>query len=290
MNYRHYLVLIASLATVTGCDQMQSSNPADTGNAAAAAAATATATATATPAVEGVVVATVNNSPITQDVLDIYAAQRKAQPGNEQANTEEAILNELIALELMRQESIKKGLDSQPVVIATLNQTTRTTLAGAAIKDFMSSNPISDEAAKAVYDEQMGVAGKEYNARHILVADEETAKEVIKLLDGGSDFSELAKEKSTGPSGASGGKLGWFGAGQMVKPFSDAAAELEKGAYTKTPVQTQFGWHVIILDDVRDSTPPPFDDVKDRIKMLLANQQLQAYIESMKGTATIDIK
>jgi len=280
MNYRHYLVLIASLAAITGCDQMQSSNRTDTGNAAA----------TAAPAIEGVVVATVNNSPITQDVLDIYATQRKAQPGNEQANTEEAILNELIALELMRQESISKGLDSQPVVIATLNQTTRTTLAGIAIKDFMANNPVTDEAAQVVYDEQMGAAGKEYNARHILVADEDTAKEVIKLLDSGSDFSELAKEKSTGPSGASGGKLGWFGAGQMVKPFSDAAAELEKGTYTKTPVQTQFGWHVIILDDVRESTPPPFDDVKDRIKMLLANQQLQAYVESLKGTATIDIK
>jgi len=280
MNYRHYLVLIASLATITGCDQMQSSNSTDTGNAAT----------TAAPALEGVVVATVNNSLITQDVLDIYAAQRQAQPGNEQANTEEAVLNELIALELMRQESIKKGLDSQPVVIATLNQTARTTLAGAAIKDFMANNPVTDEAAKVVYDEQMGAAGKEYNARHILVADEETANEVIKLLDSGSDFSELAKEKSTGPSGASGGKLGWFGAGQMVKPFSDAAAGLEKGTYTKTPVQTQFGWHVIILDDVRDSTPPPFDDVKERIKMLLANQQLQAYVEEMKGSATIDIK
>ena len=280
MNYRHYLVLIASLAAVSGCDQMQSSNRTDTGSAAA----------TTAPALEGVVVATINNSPITQDVLDVYAAQRKAQPGNEQANTEEAILNELIALELMRQDSIKKGLDSQPVVIATLNQTSRTTLAGIAIQDFMSKNPVTDEAAKVAYDEQMGAAGKEYNARHILVADEDTAKEVIKLLDSGSDFSELAKEKSTGPSGASGGKLGWFGAGQMVKPFSDAAAELEKGAYTKAPVQTQFGWHVIILDDVRESTPPPFEDVKDRIKMLLANQQLQAYVESMKETATIDIK
>ncbi|RLA02002.1 MAG: peptidylprolyl isomerase [Gammaproteobacteria bacterium] len=280
MNYRHYLVLIASLAAVSGCDQMQSSNRTDTGSAAA----------TTAPTLEGVVVATVNNSPITQDVLDVYAAQRKAQPGNKQANTEEAILNELIALELMRQESIKKGLDSQPVVIATLNQTARTTLAGIAIKDFMANNPVTDEAAKVAYDEQMGAAGKEYNARHILVADEDTAKEVIKLLDSGSDFSELAKEKSTGPSGASGGKLGWFGAGQMVKPFSDAAAELEKGAYTKAPVQTQFGWHVIILDDVRESTPPPYADVKDRIKMLLANQQLQAYVESMKSTATIDIK
>ena len=281
MNYRHTLVLIASLAAVSGCDQMQSGSLTDTGN---------TATST-TPTVEGVVVATVNNSPITQDVLDVYASQRKAQAGNnEQANSEEAVLNELISLELMRQDAVNKGLNKQPIVIAALDQQTRTALAGAAIKDFMASNPVSDEAAQALYDEQIGVAGKEYNARHILVADEETANEVIKLLDTGSDFSELAKEKSTGPSGPSGGKLGWFGADQMVKPFSEATATLEKGAYTKTPVQTQFGWHVIILDDTRESTPPPFDDVKDRIKLLLANQQLQQYIESMKSSASIDIK
>jgi peptidyl-prolyl cis-trans isomerase C len=224
-------------------------------------------------------------------VLDVYASQRKAQAGNnEQANSEEAVLNELISLELMRQDAVSKGLNKQPIVIAALDQQTRTALAGAAIKDFMASNPVSDEAAQALYDEQIGVAGKEYNARHILVADEETANEVIKLLDSGSDFSELAKEKSTGPSGPSGGKLGWFGADQMVKPFSEATATLEKGAYTKTPVQTQFGWHVIILDDTRESTPPPFDDVKDRIKLLLANQQLQQYIESMKSSASIDIK
>ena len=281
MNYRHTLVLIASLAAVSGCDQMQSGSRTDTGN---------TASSTA-PTVEGVVVATVNNSPITQDVLDVYASQRKAQAGNnEQENSEEAVLNELISLELMRQDAVNKGLNKQPIVIAALDQQTRTALAGAAIKDFMASNPVSDEAAQALYDEQIGVAGKEYNARHILVADEETANEVIKLLDSGSDFSELAKEKSTGPSGPSGGKLGWFGADQMVKPFSEATATLEKGAYTKTPVQTQFGWHVIILDDTRESTPPPFDDVKDRIKLLLANQQLQQYIESMKSSASIDIK
>ena len=279
MNYRHTLVLIASLAAVSGCDQMQSGSRTDTGNTATTAAA----------AVEGVVVATINNNPITQDVLDVYASQRKAQGGNEQGNSEEAVLNELISLELMRQDAVNKGLNTQPIVIAALDQQTRTALAGAAIKDFMANNPVSDEAAKALYDEQIGVAGKEYNARHILVADEETAIGVIELLDSGSDFSELAKEKSTGPSGPGGGKLGWFGADQMVKPFSEATATLEKGAYTKIPVQTQFGWHVIILDDSRESTPPPYDDVKDRIKLLLANQQLQQHIETLKSSASIEI-
>jgi peptidyl-prolyl cis-trans isomerase C len=280
MNYRHYLVLIASLAALAGCDQMQSGSRTESGSEVSAAA----------PVVSGKVIALVNGAPITQNVLDLYASQRKAQPGNEEANSQEVVLNELISLELMRQDGVNKGLDTSPVVIATLDQQVRTALAGAAIKDFMANNPVSDEDARAVYDEQMGAAGKEYNARHILVEDEETANNVIKLLDSGSDFSELAKEKSTGPSGPSGGKLGWFSPGQMVKPFSDAAAGLEKGAYTRAPVQTQFGWHVIILDDVRDSTPPPFDDVKDRIKLLLANQQLQEYVETMKGNAAIEIK
>jgi len=147
MNYRHYLVLIATLAAVGGCDQMQSGARTDTGN-----------TAISTPMVEGEVVATVNGTPLTQDVLDIYATQRKAQGGDEEANSQEAILNELISLELMRQDSIKKGLNTQPFVIAAIDQQTRTALAGAAIKDFMANNPVSDEAAQALYDEQIGVA------------------------------------------------------------------------------------------------------------------------------------
>jgi peptidyl-prolyl cis-trans isomerase C len=279
MNYRHALPLLATLALVAGCDKLPSTGQTD-----------ATAPAATAAALEGVVVATVNGTPLTQSVLDVYSAQRASQGANQEAADQEAVLNELIALELMRQESVSKGLNAQPMVVAALNQQERTALAGAAIKDFMNSNPVSDEAAQELYDAQIGKPGKEYNARHILVDSEEEAKAVIELLDKGSDFSELAKEKSTGPSGSSGGKLGWFGDGQMVAPFSEAAAKLEKGQYTKEPVQTQFGWHVIILDDTRESTPPPFEDVKDRLKMLLANQQLQQHVEELKNSASIEIK
>ncbi|MGD8629240.1 MAG: peptidylprolyl isomerase [Gammaproteobacteria bacterium] len=279
MNYRHALPLLATLALVAGCDKLPSTGQTD-----------ATAPVAAAPVVEGVVIATVNGTPLTQSALDVYSAQRKSQGANQEAGDQEAVLNELIALELMRQESISKGLNLQPVVIAALDQQERTALAGAAIKDFMNNNPISDEAAQELYDAQIGKPGKEYNARHILLENEEDARAVIAQLDEGKDFSELAKEKSTGPSASSGGKLGWFGAGQMVAPFSEAAAKLEKGEYTKEPVQTQFGWHVIILDDTRESTPPPFEDVKDRLKMLLANQQLQQHVEELKNSASIEIK
>ncbi len=281
MNYRHYMLLLASIVTISGCDQMNSSlNPGS--NAAPDSTASI-------PAVTGTVVATVNGSPIMQGALNVYTNQRSAKGGNNNASTE-TILDELIALELMRQEADSKGLTSQPKVAATLDQLQRSTLAGAAVNNYMENNPVSDEDAQKLYDEKIGAAGKEYKARHILVETEEEANTVVSLLDGGQDFSEVAKEKSTGPSGPSGGELGWFGAGQMVKPFSDATAAMEKGSYTKSPVQTQFGWHVIMLDDTRESTPPPFDDVKDRIKMTLTNQNLQKHIATLKESASIEIK
>ncbi|MDX1697277.1 MAG: peptidylprolyl isomerase [Thiohalobacterales bacterium] len=284
MNYRRSALLLASIlaagatGTMTGCDQMQTSltpeKPADE----------------TTAALTGDVVATVNGAPITQEVLDIYNRQRAAKGVGQNADDPDAALNELIALELMRQEAISKGADKDPVMIATLNQLQRSTLASAAIQSFMKDNEVSDDTVREAYDTGIGKPGTEYNARHILVETEEAAREIIGQLDAGSDFAELAKEKSTGPSGPAGGELGWFGAGQMVKPFSDATAALEKGSYTREPVQTQFGWHVIRLEDTREGTPPPFEDVKDRLKMVLTNQLLQQHVEQVRGSAEIEIK
>jgi len=284
MNYRNLLPLLATVLIISGCDQLQTSLQGNTAEDSSPAAESA-------PAPGGAVLATVNGSAITQDVLDVYTKTRKPQQagGGENANSQETVLNELISLELMRQEGEKNGLASRPVVVALLDQQRRSALAGATISDFMQANKASDEEARKVYDEKMGNAGDEYNARHILVETQEEAVAVIASLDNGADFSELAKEKSTGPSGKNGGKLGWFAPGQMVKPFSDAAAALEAGSYTKEPVETQFGWHVIILDETRELTPPPFDDVKDRLKLLLANQKLQAHIVEMRNAADIQI-
>jgi len=278
MNYRPSLLFLASLLLLTGCDQMQTALPTNQATSGSNA-----------PALSGEVVATVNGSAITEEVFEVYSGQRAAKAQNSEA-TRETILNELVALELMRQEAAAKGLASTPLVAATLNQLERSTMAGAAIKSFMEGNQVTDEDAKKFYDEQVGVPGKEYKARHILLDNEDEAKNVISMLDTGRDFSELAKEKSTGPSGPSGGELGWFGAGQMVKPFADAAATMDKGTYSKTPVKTEFGWHVIMLDDVRDSTPPPFEDVKDRLKLLIANQGLQQHINTLRESATIELK
>jgi peptidyl-prolyl cis-trans isomerase C len=276
MNFR-YLLLVGAMLSVSGCDQMQATlNPTNSGSTA--------------PAVPGDVIATVNGKPLTKQILEVYNRQRAAKGAQQDPNNPDAALDELIALELMSQEAVKSGARNDGEIIATLNQLERSTLAGAAIKSFMNSNELSDEELRQAYDTGVGKPGKEYNARHILVETEEEATEVIKLLDGGGDFADLAKEKSTGPSGPRGGELGWFNAGQMVKPFSDAAAALEIGSYTKSPVQTQFGWHVIRLEDVRDGTPPPFEDVKERLKIMLVNQKLQQHVQAVKEAATIEIK
>jgi peptidyl-prolyl cis-trans isomerase C len=270
-----YLLLPALLFALYGCDQLQTPHQA--------------ATAPAAPAPEGPVVATVNGAPLMKSVIDIYATQRKASQGEGEQPNDQEILNEVISLELMRQEGVSKGLDTSPTVVATLDQQTRTLLAGAAIRDYVQKNPISDEQARQVYDKEIGKPTTEYNARHILVKTREEAEAIIVLLDKGGDFDALAKEKSTDTSASEGGKLGWFSGAQMVQPFADALATLQKGSYTKEPVQTQFGWHVILLEDTRDSTPPAFDDIKDRLKVLVANQQLQQHIQQIREAAKIEI-
>jgi peptidyl-prolyl cis-trans isomerase C len=277
MNLRKVL-LAGALLSLAGCDQMQSTlNTTDSGSTPAA-------------AVTGDIIATVNGSPITAQVLDVYKQQRAAKGIQPDTSDDTAVLNELVALELMRQEAVNSGAKADPVINATLDQLDRSTLAGAAIKSFITTNETSEEDLRNAYDTGVGKPGKEFNARHILVETEQEAKDIIVLLDAGGDFAELAREKSTGPSGPNGGELGWFGAGQMVKPFAEVTATLEKGSYTKEPVQTQFGWHVIRLEDSREGTPPPFEDVKERLKMMLANQKLQKHIEQIKASATIDIK
>jgi peptidyl-prolyl cis-trans isomerase C len=237
----------------------------------------------------GAVVATVNGTAITQSVVDVYTAQRKARQPAGDAGDRNAIIEELVNLELMRQEGLRQGLDKQPEIVATLDQQQRTVLAGAAIKNFIQANPVSDEQLRQLYDTQIGVPATEYNARHILVETKETAEQVIGLLDEGRDFAELAREKSTGPTGKNGGSLGWFSSQQMVAPFSAAVATMEKGSYSKEPVQTQFGWHVILLEDSRESTPPPFEDLKDRLKMAVTNQQLQKHLQQVRQSAQVDI-
>jgi peptidyl-prolyl cis-trans isomerase C len=275
MKLHHLTLALGLTALISGCDQIPLGSKQDT---------------SAAPVSDtSAVVATVNGTPITEQGLAVYQQQRHSRrPNDPTGQDRDAVLEELINLELARQAGVEQGLDQKPDIALQIDQQRRAVIAAAAIQHQLQVNPVSDEELKKLYDDNVG-DGKEYKARHILVEDQQKASDLIVELDEGADFSELAKQHSTGPSGKTGGELGWFSASQMVKPFSDALAGMEKGTYTKEPVQTQFGWHVIILDDSRESTVPSFEQVKPQLKMMAQNQRVQDYVASLRSKATIDI-
>jgi len=151
----------------------------------------------------------------------------------------------------------------------------------------MKSHPVSETEVKAEYDAQVANMPKEYKARHILVEKKETAESIIRELQAGGDFAKLAASESKDASGKNGGDLGWFSLQTMVKPFADAVAALEKGKTTEQPVQTEFGWHVIQLEDVRSGEAPKFEDVKPQVEMFAQRKKLQAYLDELRKTAQV---
>ncbi len=238
-------------------------------------------------------VATVNGKPISQKSYDFYLAQSMQRRGKNQQGgvNREAIINELVNRELLHQAALKEKVENDETVAFQLEQLKIDALIQGLINKLSKESKITDKELKAEYDKRVaGAKLAEYKARHILLKTEEEAKTVIAELDSGAKFEELAKKKSTGPSAKDGGDLGWFTASQMVPPFSQAVAQLKKGSYTKKPVKTQFGYHVIKLEDTRKRQPPKFEDIKPQLKMVLQNQRIQEYITNLRKNAKIDIK
>lgn len=236
-------------------------------------------------------VAIVNGRPISRKELEYVKAE--IARGNPRANLnvpEDKLVEELINRELLRQQAIQQQLPRRPEVASQLRYTERAVLSQAAVAEYLKQKPITEEQLKAEYDRLVGqMKQQEFKARHILVKTREEAQEIIKQLDQGKDFAELAKKYSIGPSAKSGGDLGWFMPQRMVKPFADAVIALQDGQYTKEPVQTQFGWHVILREKSREKTPPPFEKVKPQIEHLLKRKLVQQYIEDLKQKADIKL-
>ncbi len=229
-------------------------------------------------------VSTINGKEISEDVYNLFYEMRFQKPATQAAPAErESAIEMLEDIYLLTTQPNVDDLAEDPRVKAQIELQTRSILAQAVAADFVKNNAATDEEILAEYNEQIKAnPPQEFKARHILVETQGEALELIAQLDGGADFAELAKEKSTGPSGPNGGDLGWFGPNQMVAPFSAAVAELEDGAYTKAPVQTQFGWHVILREDSRQSTPPTLDSVRDVVRQRVEQQKLQAYLAQLR--------
>ena len=235
-------------------------------------------------------VATVNGKQIKQSVYDYIAKDATARGQKVDAPVKEAIINKLVDSELVYQEAQKLGLDKQADYVAREELARRELLTSAFLQDFVKKNPISDADTKAAYEQYKKAYGeKEYSARHILVKTEAEAKDIIAQLGKGGDFAKIAKEKSLDPgSKDKGGDLGWFSPATMVKPFSDAAAILQKGAVTASPVQTQFGWHVIKLVDTRVAQPLSYDKVKEGLQKNLQQRNLEKMMADLRSKAKID--
>jgi len=221
------------------------------------------------------IVAKVNGVEITEQELalaEVDMLQQFAQTPAEDRRA--AILNALIDIKLLAAAAEAAGLDKTPNFKARMAFTRARTLHNEIFQK-QALDVITDEELQSRYNIEVKnfPESEEVRARHILVETEEAAREIIAELDGGADFVELAKSKSTGPSGPNGGDLGFFGKGQMVPEFEAAAFALENGKYTKDPVKSQFGWHVILKEEGRITPPPSFKEVKDQVRQMLAREK-----------------
>jgi peptidyl-prolyl cis-trans isomerase C len=233
--------------------------------------------------------ATVNGQPISQNVYNAFMAEQKAQGAPDSPELKNAIKEELIRRELLSQEARKKGLDKNGEVQGQIELARQAVLIRAYLSDYVKANPISEDRLKKDYEAIKSSLGTtEYKTRHILVESEDEAKGIIAKLDKGDKFSELAKASKDPGSKDKGGELGWSSPATYVKPFSEALTKLKKGEYTKTPVKTDFGYHVIQLEDTRPMTPPTYEQVKPQLQQRAQQQQVEQLVKKLRENAKVN--
>lgn len=234
--------------------------------------------------------AKVNGVTISQQHLELLVKNLVAQGRQDTPEMREALKQQMINREVMVQEAVRRGLDRNAEIAARLAFARQDVLTTAFVQETLKAHPVSDEALKKEYERiktQLGT--REFKARHILVAKEDEAKEIIALIRKGGSFEKLAAERSMDPgSKANGGDLDWGPPGRYVKPFADALLKLKKGQMTDTPVQTNFGWHVIRVDDERAAKLPGFDEAKPQLQQLLQNQAVEKAVADLRAKAKIE--
>ncbi|MBX3622226.1 MAG: peptidylprolyl isomerase [Rhizobacter sp.] len=245
----------------------------------------------AAAAASGPAEATVNGQPISKAAVDMVIEQRaKGQPVPPEAR--KALVDSLVLQAVVAQEAVKQGLDKSPEFLAQMETIRQSALANAYVEDYVKKNPVTDEMLKAEYERlKSSTAGVEYKARHILVDKEADARAIIATLKKTPGaFEKLAKEKSKDAgSKPTGGDLGWFEPERMVPEFSAALAKLEKGKFTEEPVKSQFGYHVILLEDTRKVEPPPLETVKAQLSQQLMQQNIKKQVDALKAAAKIEL-
>ena len=232
---------------------------------------------------------TVNGVAIPQSLADIFIAEQKAQGAPDSPELKKAVREELIRRELLIQEAKKAGLDKKSEVAAQAEAARQAFFVRAYVQDYVKKNPISDAQLKTQYEAiKTQLGNTEYKTRHILVKNEDDAKAIIANLKKGAKFEELAKQSIDPGSKDNGGDLGWASAGNFVKPFSDGLTSLSKGKYTEIPVKTEFGYHVILLEDSRPLSVPPFEEIKPRLLQQAQSQEINKLVDGLRSKAKVD--
>ncbi|AXE92374.1 peptidylprolyl isomerase [Paraburkholderia sp. 22099] len=234
-------------------------------------------------------IAVVNGTPIPKARADALIAQLVHQGQQDTPQLQMAVREELVNREILMQEALRRGLPNRPDIKAQIAVAQQTVVLRSLIEDFVKKNTPTDAEVTARYNTLIKDAGgKEYHLHHILVENEQQAKDLIAKIKGGASFEDLAKQFSKDPgSGKNGGDLDWSDPKAYVPEFADAATHLQKGQMTDTPVHTQFGWHIIRVDDTRDITPPPLEQVRPQIVQQIQQEKLQAFEEGLRKNAKI---
>ncbi len=231
---------------------------------------------------------TVNGVAIPQNLADTFIAEQKAQGAPDSPELKNAVREELIRRELLIQEAKKAGIDKRADIAAQADAARQAIFIRAFVQDYLKKNPINDAQLKADYDKIKAQLGDtEYKARHILVQNEGDAKSIVDNLKKGAKFEELAKQSIDPGSKDNGGELGWASAGNFVKPFADALAALAKGKFTETPVKTDYGYHVILLEDSRPLSAPSFEEVKPRLQQQAQQQLIGKLVDGLRAKAKV---
>ena len=236
--------------------------------------------------------AVVNGQPIADSVLRVYALASERKNLDELSPEDrERVLNELVGVALLSQQAEKDGLMSSRTLAAQLELQRIQLVARTMATSYLEKNPATEAEIQKVYEENLPrLSGQQYKARHILVETKSEAETVVAQLREGSDFVALAQERANGPTGPNGGALDWFTADSMPQPFADAVRAMAVGSYSTTPVQTEFGFHVILLEDTRKQEPPALADIRADLASAVERKRLEDYVRTLREAATVSVE
>jgi len=277
MKYLRTLVLAGLITGLAACQQQGSGSTASSGTAAGDGDG-------AKP------VATVNGTVISRDFFDFYSRGSVGKPASDLTDDQRTqLLDNLIRAEVVAQEADKDGTQKNKDTAALVELTRLNVLQQAVSSNYLKDRKPTEQELRQEYETEVQQLPKtEYHAKHILVATEPFATKVVERLEKGEKFDALAKAESMDPSKDNGGDLGWFTPDRMDKSFSDAMMALKPGEYTKKPVHTQFGWHVIQLVETRDVAAPPFDNVRQRLDQVVQARKFRAYADDLVSKAKVE--